>query len=279
MVTDIDNKEGAGARGVKSINALRRGLDVLFAIERSSAATLAELHRQTSLPKATLLRILKTLQQAGWVERNELEGRYVPTSATGESGPAVEWRARLSALAAQPRATLQRRVPWPTDLGVRDGSAMLILDAHRPINGLAVNYRVLGFRPPMLMSSQGRCYLAFCPDDERKGILEVLARSPSEVDRLARSPNSIRRLVSHAREQGYAARDPAPTSLDSPERFGAISVPVRCAHHVVACLSCSWLPAITSERDVVMAHLSDLQAAARSIEEKLGQAGLKPFGA
>jgi IclR family transcriptional regulator, mhp operon transcriptional activator len=249
-------KDTRGARGVKSINALRRGLDVLFAIERSSAATLAELHRQTSLPKATLLRILKTLQQAGWVERKELDGRYVPTSTAGESGPAVEWRAQLSALAAQPRATLQRRVPWPTDLGVRDGTAMLILDTHRPINGLAVNYRVLGFRPPMLMSSLGRCYLSFCPDGDRKDILDALARSPYQIDRLARRPNSIRRMVAHAREQGYATRDPTPTSIDSPDRFGAISVPVRCAGRVVACLSCAWLPAIASERAVVMGQLA-----------------------
>ncbi|WP_240531374.1 helix-turn-helix domain-containing protein [Variovorax boronicumulans] len=152
-----------GAHSVKSIDALRRGLDVMLAIQRSSAVTLQELHRQTGLSKATLLRILKTLQQAGWVERNELEKRYVPTSATGQSGAAAAWRTRLTALAASPRATLQRLVPWPIDLGVRDGTAMLILDTDRPRNGLAVNYRALGFRPPMLLSSLGRCYLAFCP--------------------------------------------------------------------------------------------------------------------
>jgi len=271
------SRKSQGAQGVKSINALRRGLDVLFAIERSSAATLAELHRQTSLPKATLLRILKTLQQGGWIERDEMEGRYVPTPAAGESGPAVEWRAQLSALAAPPRATLQRRVPWPTDLGVRDGTAMLILDAHRPINGLAVNYRVLGFRPPMLLSSLGRCYLAFCPDGERKEILAALARSPYEIDRVARRPDSIRRMVAHAREQGYAMRDPTPTRLDSPDRFGAISVPVRRNATVVACISCAWLPSVTTEREIVAAHLADLQAAARSIEDKLGLAGFEPF--
>jgi len=90
-----------GAQGVKSIDALRRGLEVMLAIQRSSAATLSELSRQTGLSKATLLRILKTLQQAGWVERNELEKRYVPTSAAGAPGPLVEWRARLLALAAR----------------------------------------------------------------------------------------------------------------------------------------------------------------------------------
>lgn len=263
--------------GVKSINALRRGLDVLFAIERSSAATLAELHRQTSVPKASLLRILKTLQQTGWVERNALEGRYVPTSAAGESGPVVEWRTQLSALAAPVRATLQRRVPWPTDMAVRDGTAMLILDAHRPGNGLAVNYRVLGFRPPMLMSSLGRCYLSFCPDDERREILTTLARSPYEADRVAQRPDVIRRMVALVRQQAYGVRDPTSTDMDSPDRFGAIAVPVQCENQVVACISCAWLPAITSERDIVAAHLISLQCAARSIEDRLRQAGFKLF--
>jgi len=263
----------AGMPRVQSITALRRGLDVLAAIGDSSAATLGELHRQTSLSKATLLRILKTLQQAGWVERHEDDGRYVPTSAPGESGPAVAWRARLSALAAAPRATLQRRVPWPTDLGVRDGTAMLIVDAHRPINGLAVNYRVLGFRPTMLMSSLGRCYLAFCPDAEREEIVAALKRSPYPIDHAARRPDLIRRLVAQSHSLGYAARDPSQTRADSPDRFGAISVPVRLDGGVVACLSCAWLPAVTSEREVVATYLAELQGAAAAIEVRLRQAG------
>ncbi|BEP48029.1 IclR family transcriptional regulator C-terminal domain-containing protein [Variovorax sp. V116] len=265
-----------GARSVKSIDALRRGLDVMLAIQRSSAATLSELHRQTGLSKATLLRILKTLQQAGWAERSELDKRYVPASAAGESGPVVQWRASLSALAAQSRATLQRLVPWPIDLGVRDGTAMLILDTDRPRNGLAVNYRALGFRPPMLLSSLGRCYLSFCPEEERREILAALARSPSDTDRAARRPENIRRMMAHARDQGYVVRDPASTSMDSPDRFGALSVPVRLDTLVVGCLSCAWLPAVKTEREIVSAHLADLQQAAQSIERKLRQAGFGP---
>ncbi len=265
-----------GTQSVKSIDALRRGLDVMLAIQRSSAVTLQELHRQTGVSKATLLRILKTLQQAGWVERSEHDKRYVPASATGQSGPVAAWRTRLSALAAPARATLQRLVPWPIDLGVRDGTAMLILDTDRPRNGLAVNYRALGFRPPMLLSSLGRCYLSFCPEDERREILAALARSPNDFDRSARRPENIRRMVAHARDLGYVARDPTSTSLDSPDRFGAVSVPLRQEDRVVGCLSCAWLPAVKSEREIVSAHLADMQQAAQSIERKLAQAGFGP---
>lgn len=261
---------------VKSVDALRRGLDVLHAIELSSAVTLAELHIQTGIPKATLLRILKTLREAGWVERNELESRYVPSAAPGETGDAAVWRSRLSALAAPQRAQLQRRIPWPLDLAVRDGTTMLILDAHRPINGLAVNYRVLGFRPGMLVSSLGRCYVAFCADEERRQLVARLARSPRPVDRLAATPEAVRRLVARARGLGYATRDPSQTSLDSPERFGAISVPIFNDERLMACLSCAWLPAVTSEHAVVGAYLGHMQAAARVIGERLRQADLGP---
>ncbi|WP_077000410.1 helix-turn-helix domain-containing protein [Variovorax sp. KK3] len=268
-----DAFRGAGpAPGVKSITALRRGLDVFWSIQQSSAATLADLHRQTSLSKATLLRILKTLQEAGWIARNEVENRYVPAASPGESGLAVAWRTRLSALATQPREQLQKVVPWPIDLAVRDGLAMLILDTNRPINGLAVNYRVLGFRPRLLLSSLGRCYLAFCPDDERRRLLDALARSPYEVDRAALKSHGARDWASRYRAQGYASRDPSPTSMDSPERFGAISVPIVLDGAVVACMSCAWLPAVATEQQIVERHLADLKVAARAVQDRLSAA-------
>ena len=262
---------------VKSIDALRRGLEVLVAIERSAAVSLADLHRQTHIPKATLLRVLRTLQEAGWVERNELEGRYVRASSPGESGQLAEWRARLSSLAAPPREWLQKRVPWPADLAVRDGSAMLVLDAFRPTMGLTVNNRVLGFRPNMIVSAVGRCYLAFCPEQERAQVLRMLVRSASELDMGARKPETIRRLVLHSRQQGYATRDPSQTGSESPERFGALALPIQKEGRVVACLSVAWLPAVVSEKTIVSAHLADLQSAVRSIEERLRTGKFDPI--
>ena len=46
---------------VKIIRALNRGFDVLQAVQSSKAVSLHDLHLATSLPKPTLLRILKTL--------------------------------------------------------------------------------------------------------------------------------------------------------------------------------------------------------------------------
>lgn len=268
-----------GTNSVKSVDALRRGLMVMHAIEQSSAVTLAELHLQTGIPKASLLRILKTLIESGWVVRNELERRFMPAASPGDSGPHTHWRSRLSALAAPVRTTLERRIPWPTDLAVRDGTSMLILDAHRPINGLAVNYRVLGFRPSMVVSSLGRCYLAFCPDDERRSLMALLTRNSAiALDRTVLREDAVQRLIATGRAQGYCSRDPSELGSESPERFGAIAVPVFAGDQLLATLSCSWLPKVTDEPSIVAQCLSALRDAAQVIGERALISNVRPPG-
>jgi IclR family transcriptional regulator, mhp operon transcriptional activator len=261
---------------MKTVNALLRGLEVLSAIDSSSAVTLTELHRQTGIPKASLQRILKTLREAGWIERNELESRYVRSAAPGAPDGQLLWRSQVSSLSAPTRSALQRRIPWPLDIAVRDGSSMLILDAHRPSNGLSVNYRVLGFRPHMLVSSLGRCYLAHCPDGERQSILAALARSKRAFDQLAKEPEEVRLLLSDARRMGYATRRQAVTGTDSPENFGALAVPIFSGSNLVACLSCSWLPDVTHESEIANAYLANLGLAAGAIGQRLKAAGIGP---
>lgn len=168
-------------------------------------------------------------------------------------------------------------VPAVIDLAVRDGTSMLILDAHRPINGLAVNYRVLGFRPSMWVSSLGRCYLAFCPDEERRTLMALLARSSALAqDRTFLREDAIQRLIATGRTQGYCSRDPSELGSESPERFGAISVPVFAGDQLLASLSCSWLPKVTDEPSIVAQCLNALRDAAQLIGERALISHVKP---
>ena len=264
------------AVSVKSVEALRRGLEVLQTIEQMSAATLADLHQQTRIPKATLLRMLKTLMACGRVTRSEIESRYLPVTAPGAPDAVAVWQSRLASIAAPVRVRLEQRVPWPTYLAVRDGTTMLILDPHRPTNGISVNYRALGFRPAMTMSSLGRCYLAFCPERERQALVAALSRSARTGDRMGVQPEAVRRLVARAHVDGYCSRMPIEVSQDSPERFGAISVPVFQGARLVATLCCSWQPALTNEAEVVASWLGELRQAAQAIGERAQVVNLPP---
>ena len=70
-------------------------------------------------------------------------------------------------------------------------------------------------------------------DDERCAFHDLLLE-PRTGDGVGVQPEAIRRLVPRARSDGYCSRMPIEVSQDSPERFGAISVPVFQGERLIA---------------------------------------------
>ncbi|HVL36123.1 MAG TPA: IclR family transcriptional regulator C-terminal domain-containing protein [Burkholderiales bacterium] len=259
--------------GTKRIAALARGLEVLRAVYGRPGASLHELHGATGLAKATLLRALRTLEDRGFVARRLADGAYLPVPLAAAAAPSPIAEAAGPAL-----ETLARTIAWPTDLGVRDGRSMVVLESNRRLSPIRVNRQALGARPHMLWSAMGRAYLAFCPPAEREEILALLRASNAPEDRVARDRRALDRLLGETRARGYGVRDPRYGVLDvgRARQVSAIAVPVRRGESVAACLNCVWLVDVLDEAAVVERHLPALQAAASDIAAKLRR--LKPTG-
>lgn len=264
-------------RETKRIEALARGLRVLKLVNARPGASLHQLALHTGIAKATLLRSLRTLQDGGFVARRLADGGYLPASfAPPPAHPSSRWLPLTKAAGASLEA-LAGSIPWPTDAGVRDGLAMLVLESNRRLSSIAVNRQALGARPHMLWSAMGRAYLAWCPDAEREEILEGLRASKAPEDRAAADRGAIARLLADTRRRGYAVRDPRYGVLDigSPRRVSAIAVPACGDARVLACINCVWLPDVQSELDVVARYLKPLQRTAAEIASRLGAAALQ----
>ncbi len=80
---------------VKSINALARALDVLQLLQSSGALTLAELHRLTGIPKASLLRILKTLMERCVTLRRMFDNVWVLSFSLAELAGRMDRESQL----------------------------------------------------------------------------------------------------------------------------------------------------------------------------------------
>src|SRR5712692_10343259 len=101
---------------VKSIRALDRGLDVIESVREGGGVTLNDLFIRTGLPRATLLRILKTLEEREWIQAG-LEGSVY------HLGPnmfeAVKTSGRpLAELTVPVLNELGKKVVWPSDVSV-----------------------------------------------------------------------------------------------------------------------------------------------------------------
>lgn len=263
---------GAALPRVKSVDVLARGLHVLAVLERDGAAGLHALHGETAIPKASLLRILRTLCDAGRVSRRIADGAWVLSPSSAD--PAVAGAVRLVAAAAEPLRELARRAPCASDLAIHEAGGPRIVESNRPLARVRLVRDVLGYRPVTLWTAMGRACLAFSPPAERARILERLARSGARHDRSPGGAPWIEELVARTRARGYAERDARNIGPDaeSLKDATAIAVPVLVGERVAACVSLVWPLAGPTLEEVVQRHLPLLRRAAGTIAARLADA-------
>ncbi|HLY57686.1 MAG TPA: helix-turn-helix domain-containing protein [Stellaceae bacterium] len=256
------------APSVSPVRALERGLDVLQAVETHPGAGLATLHAITGLPKATLLRLLKTLVRRNLVWQRLADGAYLPSRrATG--GPS-DVKSRLVEIASPVMEALCAQVNWPSVLAVRAGAEMEVIETNRP-RSQARHYPLgpVGARVDMLSSASGRAYFAFCGASEREEILGLLRALGAAGEGPAHDRAFIARLVAQTQAQGYGQREPVYGGGTPPDGRRSIGVPVIVGGQVVAALNLTWMPRSTNLADVSSDHLEALKGAASAIARGL----------
>ena len=194
---------------VKSINALARGLQVLQVMQTSQGLSLAALHQRTSIPKASLLRILKTLMEQGFIWQRMLDGAWVPSFSLAETAGRMNRDHQLLEVASPILEALTRQIEWPSVLAVPRLGYMEVIETN-VTRAYFDNIPLgpMGFQVNMLRSASGRAFLAFCEDPAREAILQTLRRSGRKGDRLARSDEYVQAALEETRAQGFGLRDP-----------------------------------------------------------------------
>lgn len=263
---------------IKTIRALARGLEVLQIVQSSAGMSLNDIHRDTGLPKATLLRILQTLREEGLIWQRIADNAYLASYSLQENARHLDDTSHLVEVASPVLAELTRRVDWPSILAVPRLDHMEVIEANSPRSYFHhIPLGPIGFQINMLLSATGRAYLAFCSEGERAAILSRLARSERAGNAMARDEAWISRMVTATRKRGYGTRDP---------RFGghfdrqrrewddgrdSIAVPVVVEGRVRGVINLTWIQKVTSLNAVIKSHLGLLNDAARSIAARLAE--------
>jgi len=189
----------------RPIRALMRGFDALTVLNLRDGATVSEVAQDIRLPRTTAYRILETLCNAGFARRDPDDDRYRPTPRVKglSSGFADEpW---VSQVAAPSIVELCREIVWPVSVATLAGHSMMLRETTDHTTPLAVERQSAGLRLPLLASSAGRVFLASCPATQRESLLDQLALSDKEDDKLARTPRSeLLRTLADIRSLGYA---------------------------------------------------------------------------
>jgi len=188
----------------RPIRALIRGLDALTVLNLKNGATVSEVAQEIKLPRTTTYRILETLSHAGYVYRDATDDRYRLTIMVRGLSDGFDDEAWVTQIARPYIYELGKDIVWPVAIASLSGTSMMVRESTDHRSPLAVERYSAGFRVPLLTSSSGRVYLAFCSATQRESLLDILSRSNREEDKMARNRAEVQKLLGDARQQGYA---------------------------------------------------------------------------
>jgi IclR family mhp operon transcriptional activator len=116
----------------------------------------------------------------------------------------------------------------------------------------------------MLSTASGRVYLSYCPVPQRETLLDILARSGKEEDRLARAPRTdLTRILSEIRSGGYSATSRTRRLVEEI----SVSVPVLSEDRIHACLTVRFAANALPQRAGIERFLPKLRQCASRISQ------------
>lgn len=256
----------------RHVQGLSRGLAILHAINLSADgwASIAELSGKTGLHRTTVRRLLETLQAEGYVRRSASDDSYRLNQKIRQLSDGFtddEW---ISEIANPVLGELLQKVVWPSDLCTLDGDSMLVRETTHRFSPLSFHRAMIRQRMPVLFTSAGRAYLAFCGDTERRQILQLLIAGNDEQANFARNSVLIEQMLTKVRRQGYATND---GEWRQQLKIAAIAMPVRHNDQVLATINVVFLKKAMDAGDGAKQLLPALQAAVSKIEYRLNEKG------
>jgi IclR family transcriptional regulator, mhp operon transcriptional activator len=247
------------ARDRGSVRALERGLSVLAAMNRHKIASVLELARETRLPRPTVYRLLETLGRAGYIKRAGSVDRFClarQVLTLSDGFVEDEW---ISDFAAPLMREFTRQHVWPVSLMTFEEGSMLIRETTHPASSLSIDYGMVGRRLPLLRTAAGRVYLAFCPDNERRAILDMLDHSLAPEDRF--DARRLAALLRRIRVAGHALQD-----REINPKTSGISVPI-CGSRVLGSVSMIWIASALTLDEAERRYHQPLQTLAARIAD------------
>ena len=253
----------------KQVQGLSRGIAVLRALSRSpqGRSELSDISAATGLHRTTVRRLLETLRLEGFVERSEEDGLFQLTLELKRMSDGFTVSDKIAEIAAPILQELSAEVTWPCALATPDDDCMVIRQSTHSLSPLSFHRGALGRRLPMLMTSMGRAYLAFCTESAREHTLALIAAKYESGEVPFMSLATFRQILIRTREDGYGSNY---GEWQEDKKVAAIAVPVMGDRKsVVACLNVVAITRAVQPKQLGKKFLAPLLAAADALQRTL----------
>lgn len=223
------------------VESVLRAFEILRELNRKRVTSVKDLHAATGLPKATLVRLLKTLCEAGYVTNDRRQGGYQVTSNVKalscgyHRDPLVVEAARAWAI------EFTRKYQWPIAVATLEERVVAVRFSTIADSPNSPFHGTINLRLDLLTRALGRAYLAFCPAPERDMLLDLLdVRDPA-------ARQDVLDMLSRVRKAGFAMRD----GMIEPRSSNTIAMPVLMGEKVLATVGVTYFKSAYSVEQAV----------------------------
>lgn len=236
------------------MRSLEKALFVIETMATKSNWKLKTLNQACSIPKGTLQRILRTLEELGYVRQEERGGTYALTLKFYKLGKQIISQSNMITLTQPVLQKLRDKVNETVNLSVLSGIDMVVVHQTASNHALRMD-SIIGTSFPAYLSASGKVFLAFLPEEELRIFIKDLRRANADVN--TETINLIYKDIEYAREKGIG--------LDFEELFKGI----RCiaapvfddVGKIIATISCS-VPTVRLDRALSQKLLQEIPLAA-----------------
>jgi IclR family mhp operon transcriptional activator len=253
------------------VEAVVRTMRLLESLNRHPVSSIAQLHRQTGLPKPSLVRLLQTLEGLGYVRHAPQPGGYLLTSKVRILASGYHSEPRLVEIVAPLLDALTEKIKWPSALSMPDDGAAVVRYTTTPNSPLALLHSTIGMRLSLLTRALGLAYLAFCEPQEREALISLADVAENPENAAGQDRRRLDSTIELIRRQGYALRDPKVRPVSN-----TLAIPVFDAHRVVGAVGITWFASTMSADEAVERYLGLLQEVAAQAKQALIETQAQP---
>lgn len=244
------SKGGEGA-----VRSVQRALAIIELLGEHEDLGLEELHYLTGLPKATVSRLLYTLQEQGWLYRSLTDRRYQLCARRLFGDSCTRLRRGLVEQSAPFLCDLSERTGLAVDLSYFDGNDLFVVETCIPQvlrNRYPLNRIIACRSASLLLSAMGKACLGALGEDE----MQRLARRHSVA------VGDLHQAHQQTHNQGFGQRTEGSWeyTVKLPFLIRAVALPVYCSERLVGSIALHWPSDHGSVEKIQRKHMGELAA-------------------
>lgn len=245
------------------VRALERGLDLICALSELGWATPGKLAKETGIHRATVYRLLSTLEASGYVHFRKSDGTYFLTRRFSSIADGIKDEDGVTQIVSPHMGNLLTQVQWPSDFVTFSSGRLTIRESTHRFSPMSVNRNMVGKPRPLLNSALGISFLSALSDESREKILTLAEMAGDESVKISNREEVMRRIVV-VRTRGYAE-----STGETQHNISAIALPIHWKDRVLGAINIMFFKRALSPTKAAELYLESLCQCVQNIEHDL----------